>query len=231
MKKKNNKLFLFIATILVLASSCGDMDSIHQDYLDGEEVYAGKLDTLKVRPGYYRAQLEGQTQFLGNSTQIIIEYDNELEIYDIINENISDGIYSMILPNLDERSYEFTVTTQDEIGNLSVSQVVAGSAVGDVFVSDQDPREINDFSFEDDGTYANFLGNAQSENVIFTIIDYENEFDEVTRDTLFFEENRKRLYQYKPNGNIITTSMIQSGLNGIDCISLSPLNSTMPELP
>ena len=138
MKKKNNKLFLFLASILVLAWSCGDMDSIHQDYLDGEEVYAGKLDTLKIRPGYYRAQLEGQTQFLGNSTQIIIEYDNELEIYDIINENISDGIYSMILPNLDERSYEFTVTTQDEIGNLSVSQVVAGSAVGDVFVSDQD---------------------------------------------------------------------------------------------
>ena len=231
MKKKNNKLFLFLASILVLAWSCGDMDSIHQDYLDGEEVYAGKLDTLKIRPGYYRAQLEGQTQFLGNSTQIIIEYDDELEIYDIINENISDGVYSMILPNLDESSYEFTVTTQDEIGNLSVSQVVAGSAVGDVFVSDQDPREINDFSFEDDGTYANFLGNAQSENVIFTIIDYENEFDEVTRDTLFFEENRKRLYQYKPNGNIITTSIIQSGLNGIDSISLSPLNYTMPELP
>ena len=53
MRKKNNKLFLFLATILALASSCGDMDSIHQDYLDGEEVYAGKLDTLKVRPGYY----------------------------------------------------------------------------------------------------------------------------------------------------------------------------------
>ena len=67
MRKKNNKLFLFLATILALASSCGDMDSIHQDYLDGEEVYAGKLDTLNVRPGYYRAQLEGQTQFLGNS--------------------------------------------------------------------------------------------------------------------------------------------------------------------
>ena len=65
MKKKNNKLFLFLASILVLAWSCGDMDSIHQDYLDGEEVYAGKLDTLRIRPGYYRAQLEGQTQFLG----------------------------------------------------------------------------------------------------------------------------------------------------------------------
>ena len=231
MKKKKNNLFLFIAITLALATSCGDMDSIHQDYLDGEEVYAGKLDTLKVRPGYYRAQLEGQTQFLGNSTKIIIEYDNELEIYDIINENISDGIYSMILPELEERSYEFNVTTQDENGNLSISQVVAGSAVGDIFISDQDPREINDFSFEDDGTYANFLSNAQSENVIFTTLDYENEFDEIVRDTLYFEENRKRLFQYKPNGNIITTSIIQSGLNGIDSISLNPLSYTMPELP
>ena len=57
-----------MTVIFVYVSSCGDMDSIHQDYLDGEEVYAGKLDTLVVRPGYYRAQLEGQTQFLGNST-------------------------------------------------------------------------------------------------------------------------------------------------------------------
>ena len=68
-----------------------------------------------------------------------------------------------------------------------------------------------------------FSGNAQSENVIFTILDYENEFDEVARDTLFFEENKKRLYQYKPNGNIITTSVIQSGLDGIDSISLGHL--------
>ena len=41
------------------------MDSIHDEYLNGEIIYAGKLDTLKIRPGYYRAQLEGYTQFLG----------------------------------------------------------------------------------------------------------------------------------------------------------------------
>ena len=217
--------------MLIFTSSCGDMESIHQEYLEGEEVYAGKLDTLKVRPGYYRAQLEGQTQFLGNSTKIIIEYDDELEIYDIANENMNDGIYSMILPNLDERSYEFSVTTQDDLGNLSVSQIVAGNAIGDIFVSDQDPREIIDFTFEDDGTYANFYGNAQSENVIVTLIDYENEFDEITRDTIFYEESRKKLFQYKSNGNLTTTSIIQSGLDGIDSIALNPLNYSLPELP
>ena len=211
--------------------SCGDMDSIHDDYLQGEQVYAGKLDTLKIRPGYYRAQLEGQTQFLGNSNQILVEFDEQMDIYDIDTDNINNGIYTMILPNLEEKSYEFTVTTQDELGNLSVSQVVAGSAVGDIFVSDQDPREIIDFSFEDDGTYANFFGNAQSENVIFTIIDYENESDEISRDTLFYDDSRIRIEQFKPQGNLQTTSVIQSGLNGIDSISLSSINYNMPDLP
>ena len=215
----------------MMVVSCGDMDSIHDDYLQGEQVYAGKLDTLKIRPGYYRAQLEGQTQFLGNSNQILIEFDEQTEVYDINTDNINNGIYTMILPNLEEKSYEFTVTTQDELGNLSVSQVVAGSAVGDIFVSDQDPREIIDFSFEDDGTYANFFGNAQSENVIFTIIDYENEFDEISRDTLFYDDSRIRIEQFKPLGNLQTISIIQSGLNGIDSIALSPLNYNMPDLP
>ncbi len=226
------KHILKFLVFLVFANySCGDMDSIHEEYLQGEQVYAGKLDTLKIRPGYYRAQLEGQTQFLGNSNQIIIEYDDQTEFHDIDDENINDGIYTMILENLDEKSYEFNVTTLDELGNLSVSQTVAGSSVGNIFVSDQDPRELVDYTFEDDGMYANFIGNAQSENVIFTLLDYENELDEISRDTLFFEENKKKLYQYKPNGNMITTSVIQSGLDGIDSISLEPLNYTTPELP
>ena len=233
MMKSNYKIYLKLITFLFIINSisCDDMNSIHEDYLQGEQVYAGKLDTLEVRPGYYRAQLEGQTQFLGNSNQIMIEYEDQVDIYEINEENINNGIYKMILPNLAEKSYEFTVTTQDDIGNLSISQVVAGSAVGDIFLSDQDPREIIDFTFEDDGTYANFFGNAQSENVIFTIINYENEFDEIYADTLFFEESRKKLILFKPNGNLTTTSVVQSGLNGIDSIALSPLNYTMPELP
>ena len=223
------KISLFL--ILISSISCGDIDSIHEQYLQGEQVYAGKLDTLEIRPGYYRAQLEGQTQFLGNSNQIIIEYDDQTDIYDINENNIQDGIYKLILPELEEKSYEFTVTTQDEIGNLSVSQTVAGFAIGDVFVSDQDPREIIDFSFENDGTYANFYGNAQSENVIYTLVDYENELEQITRDTVFFDDSKLRLQQFKPEGVLNTTSVIQSGLNGIDSIELATLNYIMPELP
>ncbi len=220
-----------VCLFFAVSFSCGDMDTIHEEYLQGETIYAGKLDTLQIRSGYYRAQLEGQTQFLGSSNQIIVEYEDQLDTYQLEDGAIDNGVFSLILPNLEEKSYEFSITTQDPAGNLSVSQVVAGSVVGDVFVSDQDPREVEEFSFESDGDYVNFYGNAESEYVIFTLIDYENEDDEIVRDTAFYEDNRVKLFNLKPLGNMQTTSVIQSGLNGIDSISLAPLQYTLPDLP
>ena len=193
----------FLASILLLWNvSCGDIDSIHEEYLQGENIYAGKLDTLIIRPGFYRAQLEGQTQFLGSSNQVIVEYEDQTDIYALEDGTIEDGIYSLILPNLDEKSYEFTITTQDPVGNLSVSQVVAGSVVGDIFASDQDPREVEGFSFESDGDYVNFYGNAESEYVLYTLIDYENSSNQIIRDTAFYDDNRVRLIDLKPLGNM-----------------------------
>ena len=234
LKKLEHILQKFKFIKLVLASSliyisCSDMDSIHEEYLNGEIIYAGKLDTLKVRPGYYRAQLEGYTQFLGTSNQIIIEFDDEMLSFPI-EENLSD-IYSVIIEELDEGSYEFDVYTQDPNGNLSISQTVSGNVIGDEFILDQNPREVLDYSFEPEGNYVNFYGNAESEFVIYTLLDYENEEDEIVRDTLFFEDNRVKLINLKPLGSMQTTSVIQSGLNGIDSIALEPQEYTLPDLP
>ncbi len=47
----------------------------------------------------------------------------------------------------------------------------------------------------------------------------------------FFEQNRKKLILFKPNGNLTTTSVVQSGLNGIDSLALAPLSYNMPDVP
>ena len=140
LKKLEHILQKFKFIKLVLASSliyisCSDMDSIHEEYLNGEIIYAGKLDTLKIRPGYYRAQLEGYTQFLGTSNQIIIEFDDEMLSFPI-EENLSD-IYSVIIEELDEGSYEFDVYTQDPNGNLSISQT---DSLGNKYAHIIDPK-------------------------------------------------------------------------------------------
>ena len=92
--KLSNKIQTLIkaalAIVVISNVSCGDMDSIHEEYLQGENIYAGKLDTLKIRPGFYRAQLEGQTQFLGNSNQVIVEYEDQVDIYPLESGTIND---------------------------------------------------------------------------------------------------------------------------------------------
>ena len=221
-------LLLFSSVISMMFLQCGDIESVHEQYLNGEIIYAGKLDTLTIRPGYYRAQLEGYTQLLGNSNQVIIEFNGTTQTFDIIND---DEIYSTILPDLEEESYEFKVTTQDIYGNLSIPQVVAGFAIGDEFISNQDQRQIIGYSFDSDGNYVNFNSNTESEYVIFTTLDYENEANEIIRDTAFFEDNRIKLIDLKPLGSISTKSFIQSGLNGIDTIPLATIDYTLPDVP
>ena len=221
-------LLLFLLVLPLFLLRCGDIESIHKQYLNGEIIYAGRLDTLTIRPGYYRAQLEGYTQFLGNSDQLIIEFNGAIQTFDI---NDNDEIYAALLSDLNEESYEFSVTTQDPDGNLSIPQFVAGFAIGDEFVSNQDPREITGYSFDNDGNYVKFSENAESEYVIFTTIDYENEANEIVRDTAFFEDNRIKLIDFNPLGNIDVKSYIQSGLNGIDTIPLSTNSYTLPDVP
>ena len=221
-------LLLFLLVLPLIALRCGDIESIHEQYLNGEIIYAGRLDTLTIRPGYYRAQLEGYTQYLGNSNTVIVESNGITQTFDIDSD---DEIYTALLADLEAKSYEFSVTTQDPAGNLSIPQLVAGFAIGDEFVADQDPREIIGYSFEADGNYVNFSGNAESEYVIFTTIDYENEANEIIRDTAFFENTRVKLIDFKPLGDITTKSYIQSGLNGIDTIPLSPTDYILPDVP
>jgi hypothetical protein len=219
-------LFLSITTFVMLR--CGDIESIHEQYLNGETIYAGRLDTLTIRPGYYKAKLEGYTHYLGNSNTVIVEFNGNTQTFDIDNTNEICGV---LLEDLEATNYEFNVTTQDPDGNLSIPQVVAGFAIGDQFISDQDPREIIGYSFESDGNYINFSGNAESEYVMYTTVDYENESNEIIRDTAFFENSRVELIDFKPLGNITTRSYIQSGLNGIDTIPLNAVNYTLPDVP
>ena len=213
----------------LVSFSCDDMESIHKNYLNGENIYAGKLDSLEIRPGYKRLELNGLTNFLGNSSKLIVKYEESEKIFKI-DDDLGDEM-SVIIDDLEEKTYELNVRTSDESGNLSVPQTVAGFAVGDIFSSNQDSRKIIDFSSNAEGTFANFYGNSDSEHVIFTEINYETESSENFIDTIFYEDNSIKLNDFKPLGKMETSSFLESGRNGIDTISIETLEYTLPNLP
>ena len=110
---------IFLICLIATTTSCNDMDKIHQQYLDGEIIYSGKLDTLLIRPGIYRAQLEAYTHLLGNSNKVIVEFDNRTEIYDI--ESDVPEIYSVIIENLDENNNDYLFKNENFIGGVFIA--------------------------------------------------------------------------------------------------------------
>ena len=222
--------FLLLTLSVLSIHSCTEMNSIHERYLDGEIVYSGKLDSLQVRPGYYRAQIDGQTTFLGNSKKVYVEFEDRKESFQIDEE--LDDIFSFIIENLDEQTYEFDIQTEDEYGNLSIPQIVAGKSVGNNFINNQESRKLSGYRTKSDGhTYANFAGNSESLNVLYTTLNYQLDNEAFKLDTIFFNQKEIKLEEFVPKSIIKTISYVQSDNHGIDTIALSQVDYELPNLP
>jgi len=140
MKVRFIKIFAVALVTCIAIIGCNDMNSIHEQYLDGEQVYAGKLDSLKAFSGFDRLKIIGNTQFLGNSKRATVSWDDQTKTFTI--DQIADNKFEIIIDGLVERNYEFDVITSDENNNQSVKQTLRGRVFGNVFIGGQAPRRI-----------------------------------------------------------------------------------------
>ena len=229
MQTKFSNIFLFVGIILITAFGCSDMNSIHEEYLQGEKVYAGKLDSVSVFNGYKRVKIVGLTRFLGNSNECTVSWEDKSRVFSI--ENDSSETFEMIVDSLEERSYEFSLFTTDDLGNKSIMQTVRGRAIGDIFKSTQKTRRITTINAEGDETYVFWADQAESEFVIFTELKYENNNDEMTTVVVNAEDSQTKLENWKPLGDMRISSAIISGELGFDTIYLDVTEALLPEPP
>lgn len=213
---------------LTLMACGGDMESIHEEYLQGEKIYAGKLDSLRTEIGYKRIKIIGDTRFLGNSKEVTVQWEDQSRVFKI--EGDLKEEFEIIVDGLAEHSYEFKVFTKDPLGNKSVDQIIKGSTVGDLFRSSQIPRRLTGFDVAEE-TYANWASKAESEFVIFTQIAYDNNAGGVTKDTVYPDDSSILLTDWKPLGKFEIISAVSSGLMGFDTIYLDKIEKTLPEPP
>jgi len=229
MKLNIFKSLLVVIVVCIAVVACGgDMESIHEQYLQGEKVYAGKLDSLRTETGFKRVKIITDTRFLGNSREVIIEWENESKKF-TIPDNYGEQ-FEMIVDGLTERSYEFKVITKDPKGNRSINQTITGRAVGDLFKSSQLSRRLTGFEV-DKKTYANWADRAESEFVIFTEISYDNTDGDITEAIVYPEDNSTLLENWEPLGNFEMTSAVISGVMGFDTIYLEKVSIQLPEPP
>jgi len=217
-----------VFAFLFFTIACSDMESIHEEYLQGEKIYAGKLDSLEIYTGFHRVKIVGLTDYIGNSEECIVEWEGNMVSFPI--ENIVDNYFEIIVEDLPERSYEFLIHTKDTDENLSIFQTIKGNAVGETFKESQFARRLSDFVFTDGSLAIEWADKAEAEFIIFTEVKYANNDGGMTVSMLYPDDIYTHLENWVPGGNIEVLSAITTGENGFDTLYLDPFYEKLPVL-
>jgi hypothetical protein len=144
------------------------MNDLHNEYLEGEIIYAAKVDSVGVRSGKYRAILDLTINSQRIET-IRIYWNDYADSTDIaINSRV--GKFSVPLNNLDERDYVFYLVSFDKFGNKSLPFEVSGTVYGDRMQNGLTNRAVT-IVVADDGS-ATITWGSVPENSLYTDVAY-----------------------------------------------------------
>lgn len=148
---------LFISCILGF-SSCEDFMDIHKKYTEGGEIiYAPKPDTLFFVAGKERIQFNCHTYNAPNVKSVDVYWNDGLDSL-IIPVTLGSGYdsISVILDNMQEKSYTFTVRTTDNFGHKSLYLTNFGASYGASYLATLNNRRIKNVSLSDKGGTINW---------------------------------------------------------------------------
>lgn len=152
MKTRYNYIKLFLLVLVLGIISCQDMDEVHEQYVaDGEIIYTNKVDSLTTFAGKNRVKISGYITGGFNVNEVVVTWNKGLnqQVFPYQKSDEETDPIDLIVTNLDEDNYEFNIYSKDEDGNKSIPVVVFGSAYGENYQSNLEPRAVNKVSFDE----------------------------------------------------------------------------------
>jgi hypothetical protein len=131
--------------MLIIVSSCENMNSLHKEYLDrGETLYIGVADSIKVHSGRNKIGFEWIINSDPRISKAVI-YWNKRDtsvIIPVVRDNEDQMWLSALITNIAEGEYIFEFEMQDNSGNISKSIEISGTVLGDIYVENLRNRGI-----------------------------------------------------------------------------------------
>lgn len=144
-------LTAFLASVLSFFS-CEDFMDIHKDYIEGGEIiYAPKPDTISFIAGRDRIQFNCRTYNAPNVRTVDVYWNDGLDSLIIpVELNTGYDSISVVLENMEEKSYSFNVRTTDNYGHKSLYLTEFGTSYGNIYQSMLNDRRIKSVSLSDE---------------------------------------------------------------------------------
>ncbi|WP_295127212.1 DUF4998 domain-containing protein [uncultured Chitinophaga sp.] len=131
------KWITYIAILLVTAVACNKTDEDYRDFAPGGEiVYAGKPDSLKVFPGKKRIQLRWLLTSDASITTSRIYWNRGRDSAEVfIKRTAGVDTVTVMLDNMAEGPYTFTVYNYNNLKNRSIKTEINGDVYGAFYES------------------------------------------------------------------------------------------------
>ncbi len=148
------KKYIYIVVVLfefVFLSSCTDLVGTFEDFQgDGEIIYVGKIDSLKVHEGLHKIQLEGYLYYAETAEEVIVKWNDQQYSQSLEGYEKTDTL-KILLDNLEEDLYVFDIYTVDKKQNRSIITTIQANVYGDKFIAAQNPVTYT-YTLNEDGS-------------------------------------------------------------------------------
>ena len=161
MKKVCSLLAFVLCTIFV--SSCEDFMDIHKEYIEGGEIiYAPKPDSVAFIAGKERILFFCRVYNAPNVKSVELSWNGGADSLSVpVSFNSSYDSISVVLENLEEKSYTFEVRLVDNFGHSSLTVTDFGTAYGNNYQASLMGRRIKDVSLTDKGATIGWYSAAE----------------------------------------------------------------------
>ncbi|TCC92361.1 hypothetical protein EZ428_11590 [Pedobacter frigiditerrae] len=216
----------FICFISIVFFGCKKYDDDYLTYLDNKEIkYSGKIAKSGYNTGNLRAELFWNPSPDPSITKYVITWNNGASKLELAatSHNPSD-IVRVVVPNLEEYVYSFSVVSYDNEGNKSIATEINNVRVfGATYIATLLNRAINTsepYSFLSDGKLQLNFNKRDTMNVA-TTIRYTNTLGAIEERQLLANDNSIVIPNYKTGTGIQYRSSYIPEVGAIDVFNVA----------
>lgn len=227
MKTFDMKRWAAVALAAAAAFGCDKMTDTQREWIDrGETVYVGRFDSLRVRSGVGRVQIEGDTRYVRTAAVCRVRVGEREYAYDLADIVGDDGRARILIEGLDAGSHYFYVTNYDAEGGRSLTTEVFGRVYGEEDLLLLRPCRAETMTPAPDGSI--LLGWSDAEGVERLDLEWEAADGSLRRTTVDGRQ-ATRLPSWRRGGVLRTTTSIRQAAEDLDALVLSPVEQRFPD--
>ncbi|QZE12787.1 discoidin domain-containing protein [Halosquirtibacter laminarini] len=209
------KKIILIIVALVTIYSCEDQNYLHEKYLaDGENIYIGKNDSVKVFTGKNRVKITWLLNSDPKAKYCNISWNNGKESIQLENELVKteeDTCETII--ELQEGRYIFELFNSDGSGLKSLKTIKSIKVYGEKYVTELQNQKVQSITIENDTVHIHWRVMEGSEGVEMT---YTNKDGEVVNHSVPKGENETLLGDFVQGGEFTYVTKFKPEPTSID---------------